>query len=241
MSRAENKIKGNIGESAAIYEFIKYEIPVAVPFGDNERYDLIAEFNEKLNRIQVKYCDYWNNINAVTCPCSSSTNHTALRKERETYINDIDFFVFYIPKKECCLLVPIDYIGDKKTININFSEQKPNYECNWYKDFLFENYFSKQKIIDNITNHCIDCNAEITHKAIRCVKCQNIYQRQQVSEEKPVTREELKNLIRTLPFTQIGKQFSVTDNAIRKWCDFYKLPRTKGEINFYSDEDWELI
>ena len=32
-----------------------------------------------------------------------------------------------------------------------------------------------------------------------------------------------------------------TDNAIRKWCDFYKLPRTKGEINFYSDEDWELI
>ena len=83
----------------AIYEFIKYEIPVAVPFGDNERYDLIAEFNEKLNRIQVKYCDYWNSINAVTCPCSSSTNHTALRKERETYINDIDFFVFYIPKK----------------------------------------------------------------------------------------------------------------------------------------------
>jgi hypothetical protein len=51
----------------------------------------------------------------------------------------------------------------------------------------------------------------------------------------------LKKLIRTKPFTQIGKQFNVSDNAIRKWCDNYNLPRKVNEIKSYSDEEWELI
>lgn len=54
-------------------------------------------------------------------------------------------------------------------------------------------------------------------------------------------RDKLKQLIRTMPFTIIGKMYGVSDNAIRKWCDFEKLPRTKKEINSYSDEEWELI
>ena len=45
---------GNIGEAMAISLFVKHGIPIAIPFGDNEKYDLIAEFNGKLNKIQVK-------------------------------------------------------------------------------------------------------------------------------------------------------------------------------------------
>ena len=56
-----------------------------------------------------------------------------------------------------------------------------------------------------------------------------------------VTKEELKNLIRTLPFTQIGIQYGITDNAVRKYCDRFNLPRTKKEINSYTDEEWALI
>ena len=41
----------------------------------------------------------------------------------------------------------------------------------------------------------------------------------------PITREELKELIRNKPFTQIGAKFGVSDNAIRKWCDKFDLPR----------------
>ena len=57
----------------------------------------------------------------------------------------------------------------------------------------------------------------------------------------PVTREELKGLIRNKPFTQIGKQFNVTDNAIRKWCDKFNLPRKKSDIQKYSVEEWSKI
>lgn len=86
-------------------------------------------------------------------------------------------------------------------------------------------------------NYCIDCGAEISKKALRCNKCSHKLQER---VERP-EREELKFLIRTMPFTTIGKKYGVTDNTIRKWCDAEKLPRTKKEINNYSDIEWEKI
>jgi hypothetical protein len=58
--------------------------------------------------------------------------------------------------------------------------------------------------------------------------------------ERPA-REELKQLIRTKSFTQIGRDFNVTDNAIRKWCRAENLPSKKSEINKISEERWKEI
>ena len=72
-----SKEKGNIGEGLALAEFAKRGIQVSIPFGDNARYDLIAEFNGKLNKIQVKYCNQQiSENNSIACPCASSLNHT---------------------------------------------------------------------------------------------------------------------------------------------------------------------
>ena len=59
-------------------------------------------------------------------------------------------------------------------------------------------------------------------------------------EERP-SREELKNLIRIIPFTKIGQQYGVSDNTIRKWCEGYSLPKKVSEIKNYSDEEWSKI
>jgi len=85
--------------------------------------------------------------------------------------------------------------------------------------------------------YCVDCGAEISAGAIRCVKCNH---KLQYKTEHP-DRETLKKLIRTLPFTTIGKQYNVSDNAVRKWCDSYGLPRKVTEIKKYSDEEWKNI
>ena len=83
---------------------------------------------------------------------------------------------------------------------------------------------------------CNDCGKEISYGATRCPECY-----QKTIQDKPVTREELKLLIRTTPFSVIGARFNVTDNAIRKWCDSYNLPRRKKDIIAYSDIEWEQI
>jgi hypothetical protein len=86
-------------------------------------------------------------------------------------------------------------------------------------------------------NYCIDCGIEINSTSTRCHSCENKTRIQ----EKPVSREDLKALIRKLPFTQIGILYKVSDNTIRKWCDYYNLPRSRKEIQKISDEKWENI
>lgn len=68
-------------------------------------------------------------------------------------------------------------------------------------------------------------------------KCAHIAQQRIIRPN----REELKLLIRTTAFTTIGKQYGVSDNAIRKWCDSYNLPRKVSEIKKYSDKEWKNI
>ena len=48
-------------------------------------------------------------------------------------------------------------------------------------------------------------------------------------------------MIRSIPFTKIGELYNVSDNAIRKWCDSYSLPRSSKEIKSYTSEEWDKI
>ena len=87
--------------------------------------------------------------------------------------------------------------------------------------------------------YCFNCGKEITRSSNSglCVECSNI----QTRVCKRPSREELKNLIRTIPFTKIGNIFGVSDNAIRKWCLSENLPTKVSDIKKISDIDWELI
>ena len=84
---------------------------------------------------------------------------------------------------------------------------------------------------------CPECGRPKDKHAKLCVKCSQIAQR----NVKRPTREELKVLIRNQSFVQLGKQFGVSDNAIRKWCDYEGLPRRKEDIKKYTDEEWAAL
>lgn len=94
-------------------------------------------------------------------------------------------------------------------------------------------------------NKCINCGCPVNSGSKRCKKCQIIYQHEQAEIHyrnlNYPNRDELKNLIRILPFTAIASKYNVTDNAVRKWCDHYNLPRKKKDIKSYSDEKWREI
>ena len=134
-----SKDKGNIGEAIILGEFVKRNIQVSIPFGDNARYDLIAEFNGKLNRIQVKYCNQKiSDNNSIICPCSSKFNHTT-NKNLSTYKNDVDYIAFYLVEWNYSLLVPISIIGDRKTITFRKTAPLNNQSnINLIEDYLFD-------------------------------------------------------------------------------------------------------
>lgn len=87
--------------------------------------------------------------------------------------------------------------------------------------------------------YCMCCGKQISKDAVTglCFQCHS----KTIRVVEWPSREELKQLIRTTPFTIIGDRFNVADNTVRKWCDRYNLPRRVKDIKSYSDEEWELI
>lgn len=70
-------------------------------------------------------------------------------------------------------------------------------------------------------NYCIDCGKPIDRKATRCIECAR---KAQQKVPRPSKEELYKDLKANPNFTQIAKQYGVTDNAVRKWCKGYGLP-----------------
>ena len=91
-----------------------------------------------------------------------------------------------------------------------------------------ENYSSHKNIKEKIKHYCEKCGKEISRKAKLCNKCKG-------EENRKVSRpskEELLSKLNELKgnFTETGKYYGVSDNAIRKWCKNYEIPHLKNEI-----------
>lgn len=71
---------------------------------------------------------------------------------------------------------------------------------------------------------CISSNITTTHT----------YEgNKKVVSHKPTKEALLESLIQTKSFCGTAKQFNVSDNAVRKWCVYYGIPRTKNELKTY--------
>lgn len=80
----------------------------------------------------------------------------------------------------------------------------------------FRGKANKNKIYnsDKTKYYCLDCKAELyDNKALRCKNCSHIAQRKTERPSKEVLLFDVKNL----GYSETGRKYGVSDNAIRKW------------------------
>lgn len=112
-----------------------------------------------------------------------------------------------------------------------------------YKKEFKEKFKIKKK--NEGKNFCPICGKLKDKKYLNCTSCskdkkKNIAQENR-EEKYNISRNILKEKIRVCSFLQIGKEYGVSDNTIRKWCKAYNLPFKTSEIKSYSDEEWEKL
>ena len=235
--------KGLLTELHCQLAFTEAGISLFVPISQDSKADFIADINNKLYRIQCKTASISMNKDffQITCIASGYKNPTKYTSK------DVDFYYTYCEGQS--YLLPFEE-GKSKIFRLKSPTSGNISNIRWAKDYELETVLTqigyniqviKPTIIAKTLkeNFCTNCGTPISSLATFCNKCNHLLN-QRVVENRP-TREELKNMIRNETFVEIGKKYNVSDNAIRKWCDFENLPRTKKDIKSFSDEEWEII
>jgi hypothetical protein len=78
--------QGDFGERAALYWLVGQGAHVAIPFGHSPDYDLIADFGDRLSRVQVKTsaCRYKDRWAVTVCTRGGNQSWSGLVKRLDT-------------------------------------------------------------------------------------------------------------------------------------------------------------
>lgn len=130
---AITKEKGDIGMAMIMADVLKKGYKVAIPVGEDWKYDLIVLKKNKLERIQCKYTT--SNGDVIDVICRSCNNHLNYKYK----IDDIDWLAVYDITTNLCYYIDSNYLGEGRCeirLRINEPENKQIKKILWAKDFL---------------------------------------------------------------------------------------------------------
>ncbi|MDO8729574.1 MAG: group I intron-associated PD-(D/E)XK endonuclease [Candidatus Omnitrophota bacterium] len=99
------KTKGTIAELHVCADLIKQGWHILLPYGENQRYDVVAEKEGRFLRIQVKYVTPKDGRLYVNCQSSNNWSvepYTSAQIDVIAAFNPQDHRVYYVPVREIC-------------------------------------------------------------------------------------------------------------------------------------------
>ena len=130
------KSKGNKAEGVIIAEFIKRGYPVSLPFGDNEPYDMIADFDGTLKKIQIKHGKTSNG-----CVVADIRKRIGSKRIKyESYYDKVDYIAIWCEELDKVYIISGDMLK-KTTITLRYQKPKNNLCIStilWAKDFVID-------------------------------------------------------------------------------------------------------
>lgn len=125
---------GNIGQAKVLTKFSELGVPVFLPFGEGYTVDLVAEFNGKLNKIQIKTTQSLHDNSYMKFRITKQDGYHGQQKDYED--NEVDYFAFYCVETDMVLLVPKqDTKSEEFRIRLDDYEGKRTSTMHFAKDY----------------------------------------------------------------------------------------------------------
>ncbi|NUB90481.1 hypothetical protein HT576_05460 [Haloterrigena sp. SYSU A121-1] len=144
---------GDTTESRALSMLVAYGYSVSIPFGDNDRYDLVVDDGETLYRLQCKTA--WSNkdrtirFNTHSQTTKNGTYH------KQPYRNDIDAFLVYYPGNEQFYWIDVADATEQK-MELRFAAEIDHPSINWAETYEFDGTIPERSRSENATSRSDD-------------------------------------------------------------------------------------
>lgn len=141
----ETLIRGDVNELQCILDFQKRGYYCSIPFSGSCRYDLIADINGKLIRIQCKSSAYSETEGVLKMNAVRTTTNTQ-RTVKYTYSKEeIDYF--YTSWHDYGFLIPIEEVSTEKYLRVATPKNGVQSTMSIAADYLIDN------VINSIINN----------------------------------------------------------------------------------------
>ena len=132
-------LQGNIGLGKAIEYFTSNQIPVSIPLNDTQPYDLIADFDGKLQRIQIKTTRYTtNNGKTYKVQLRNCGGNKTGKARIVLFDNKTCDYLFVYAASGKCYLIPSEKIKEVNTISIGIKYSEYEVSSKTLIDFVEE-------------------------------------------------------------------------------------------------------
>ena len=135
------KRKGNLTELQCLAAFMSQNCSVSIPYGDNDKYDFIADIDGKLYKIQVKTASKKEDTDAIIFSCRSTHLNCKGVSNVKYTADDIDFFATFWNNQ--CYLIPINECSTKKTLRFSPPKSGQSKGISFAKDYEIEKQIAK--------------------------------------------------------------------------------------------------
>jgi len=116
---AETKRKGDIGEAMIMADVLKRGYKVALPVGEDWRYDLVVLRLGRLERVQCKYVESDGKV--IQVPCRSANQHSVHKYTED----ELDWISVYDLTSDKCYYIPSTMLGVKGRATIHLRLTTP--------------------------------------------------------------------------------------------------------------------
>lgn len=140
----ETKQKGIVTELECITAFNQLGYHVSIPYGENSRYDFIADIDGVLIRVQAKTSSpIDDDCHAIQFSCRSSRINSKGTVNTRYTKDEIDYFCTYY--NGMCYLVPVEETSVSKTLRFTRPKSSQDIKINYAKDYELESQINKIK------------------------------------------------------------------------------------------------
>lgn len=136
------KQKGNLTELKCLSAFYELGYQCSIPYGENSRYDLIADIDGKLIRVQCKTSREVDE-GVIEFPCRSSRSNTHSNLQRRYTANEIDYFCTFWDGK--CYLIPVTECSITKILRFVPPKNGQKVGITYAKDYELQGQLEKLK------------------------------------------------------------------------------------------------